>query len=405
MMRQSAGVVIAGKGVGHSYVEYLDDRTDRAWLEVNLSALVHNLRVAQSGGKQVMAVIKGDAHGQGAPRIGSVLEANGCNAFGVACLSEALDLRQAVRGPILILSYTPEARTSLLVKHKLMQTVTDLDYARALNAAAERCNAVVDVHIKLDTGMSRYGIMAQGETCYSEAIAEVCQVFEMKSLRVRGIFTHFSMADAPEGNAYTAWQLRSYNAVINGVRSSGIRAPFLCHTSNSAAILYHPEARFDMVRAGAMLFGVNPQGVPMQPKLLEQTMCLKARVGQVRSLPAGARVSYGGLYTADRPIEIAVVSVGFGDGYNRNWTGKGLYAVINGKRCPQIGRICMDTTVFDVTGVTVQRGDIAILYGRGGPSMDEIAAQCGTNNMEPVILCTKRVKRLYIDDDSGAIIK
>jgi len=223
----------------------------------------------------------------------------------------------------------------------------------------------------------------------------------MKNLCVKGIFTHFSMADMPERDAYTAWQLKNYNAVVNGVRERGIKQPFLCHTSNSAGVLFHPEARFDMVRAGAMLYGVNPRNVPFVNGPLEQVMSFKARVGHVDTFQKGTRVSYGGLYETERETEIAVVSAGFADGYLRCWTGKGVYAVINGKKCPQIGRICMDLCMFDVTGAGVKRGDVAILYGKGGLSLDELAQMCGSLNMEPTCLRTKRVRILYINDDDS----
>lgn len=384
-------------------MEYYSNITDRAWLEVDLAALRHNLEVAQATGKKVMAVIKGNALGTGAPRIGMELEKHGCDAFGVACLDEAIELRSVVTRPILILGYTPASFAAELVKFDITQTVVDLEHAKELHAAAEILGVCVNVHIKLDTGMSRFGIMAQGEKSYQTAALEVSEIFHLKNLHVQGIFTHFAMADIPDRNPYTAWQLNNFNAVVDEVRRLGIDQPFICHVSNSAGILFHPEARFDMVRAGAMLFGVNPRGVPMASDQLEQIMSLKARVYQVRNFPPGTHVSYGGLYTTTRETQIAVIPVGFGDGYNRSWTGKGMYAVIRGHRCPQVGRICMDTTMFDVTGANVRRGDIAILYGRGGPAMDEIAQMCGTNNMEPVILLTKRVRFQYVDSASSAI--
>ncbi len=374
---------------------YYSDKTDRAWIEVDLTAVRHNLGVALATGKKVLAVIKGNALGTGAKRVGAELSSAGCYAFGVACLNEAIELRSAVANPILILCYTPASSVAKIAEFQLTQTVLDVEHARELDAAAGKLGVCIDVHIKLDTGMSRFGIFAQGEAACRTVAKHVCEIFRMKHLCVKGVFTHFSMADMPNRNAYTAWQLENFNAVLSEVRGLGVSQPFLRHASNSAGILFHSDAQLDMIRAGAMLFGVCPHGGSWADGTLEEAVSLKARIQQVKSIPTGSFVSYGGLFQTNRETKIAVVPVGFADGYIRNWTGKGMYAVINGAKCPQIGRICMDSCIFDVTEVDAARGDVANLLGKDAISLDDAAALCGTNNMEPIILHGDRVPVLY----------
>ncbi len=381
------------------------NKTDRTWIEVDLAAMRHNLGVAQATGKKVMAIVKGNALGVGAKKIGAELAGAGCDAFGVACLDEAIELRAAVDNPILILSYTPASCVARIAEFRLTQTIVDGAHAKALNAEAQKIGVCIDVYIKLDTGMSRFGIFAQGESACHAAASEACEIFQMKQLRVKGIFTHFSMADMPNRDTYTAWQIENYNAVLEELRMLGVTQQFLRSASNSAAILFHPEAQLDMVRAGAMLFGVSAHKDGWAAGKLEEAIAFKSRVHQVKHVPAGSYVSYGGLYQTRRDTKIAVVPVGFADGYIRNWSGKGMYAVINGAKCPQIGRICMDSCMFDVTETNVERGDVVHLLGKGGISLDDAAELCGTNNMEPIILRGNRVPILYLNEtmDDGSL--
>lgn len=380
-------------------MNYYSDITDRAWVEVDCAAFAHNLKAAQAhaGGKPVMCVIKGDAHGHGAAQASVTLASHGAYGFAQACLDEAVNMRLAVDNPILILGYTPIGSAHFLKEYNLEQTILDLEYARALNAEAARGKYICDVHIKLDTGMTRLGIFAQGASCHKAAIKDVCEIFKLKNLHVRGIFTHFAAADMPERDLYTKWQLENYNAIVDGVLASGIEKTFDCHTSNSAGILFHPEARFDMVRAGAMLYGVNPRNIPFVNGPLQEALTMKARVAQVKTVPAGTLVSYTGLYETKTTTQVAVIAAGFADAYMRELTGKGAYAVINGHKCPQIGKVCMDMCMFDVTGCDVKRDDIAILYGRGGISLDQMAQMSGMLNLEPTCLLTKRVRVQYMN--------
>ena len=372
--------------------------TMRAWAEIDTGALLRNLNLAKRiTGKQVMCVIKGDAHGHGAVACGRVLEAGGADAFAVACLEEAIALRSAgIRLPILVLGWTPADFASSLVQYRLSQSVLDEAYARELNDAAAALEQPISIHVKLDTGMSRTGIFAQDDPV--EAAEAICAIAALPHLKIEGIFTHFAAADMPEKDAYTAWQVQNYTAVLRSLEELGFTAPVIRHAGNSAVILSHPEAHFDMVRMGVMMYGLYPDGVWQPNGPLAPILTLKARVSQVKTLPEGAHISYGCTAKTLRPTKIAVVSAGYADAYPRSLSNTGAYAVINGVQCPQIGRICMDLCMFDITDapVPIDRGDEVILYGKGGMPMEEVARLAHSINCEPLSLLTNRVKKIYL---------
>lgn len=370
--------------------------TVRVWAEIRKDAFVHNLALAKKlTGKQVMCVIKGNAHGHGAVACGTVLESHGADAFAVACLSEGIELRMGgIQKPVLILGWTPAEQAGQIAEHGLAQSILDEDYAVELSEAACAAGVTVDVHAKLDTGMSRTGIFAQEDPKAAAQIVD--RIGKLPGLNLCGIFTHFAAADMPEKDDFTAWQLANYNAVLSELKELGFDREVVHHAGNSAGIMYHPETHFDMVRMGVMMYGLYPDGVFQPDGPLEQALTLKARVAQVKELPVGAHISYGCTAKTERPTKIAVVTAGYADAYSRSMSNKGAYAVINGFKCPQIGRICMDMCMFDVTDADVHRGDEVILYGRGGMPMEEAAALAGSINCEPLCLLTNRVKRIYI---------
>ena len=369
--------------------------TMRTWAEVDLSALVDNLKLAKSRtGKQVMCVIKGDAHGHGALACGKALEANGADAFAVASLEEGIALRQSgIRMPILVLGWTPAEFAHLLVRHRLTQSILDEDYAKELS---ESLTAELDVHVKLDTGMSRTGIFAQEDP--KAAAKAVLRIANLPNLRLTGLFTHYAAADMPRKDDFTAWQLENFKAVLRELEQLGYTQKLLHHTGNSAVILNHPECYFDMVRMGVMMYGLYPDGVWQENGPLKPVLTLKSRVAQVKQLPAGAHISYGCTARTERVTKIAVVSAGYADAYPRSLSNTGAYAVINGVKCPQIGRVCMDLCMFDITDaqVPISRGDEVILYGKGGMPMEEVARLGNTINCQPLSVLTNRVRKVYI---------
>ncbi len=373
----------------------------RTWAEIDMSALLHNFMLAKATGKKVMCVIKADAYGHGALRCGAFLEKHGADAFAVACLSEAIALRESgISVPILILGYTPPDFARLLADNDIMQTVISEENALELNEAAAARSVKVKVHIKLDTGMSRVGLLAQGREnalAAAEAAARICA---LPNLIVKGMFTHFSVADTPAEDEYTAWQLENYNIVLDYLSERGLR-PECCHTSNSACIMAHPETRIDMVREGIVLYGMYPDSLPRENGPLRPVMTLKSRVAQIRRFPSGASVSYGRTYKNDESISTAVILAGYADGHPRRLSNQG-YDTINGRRYPQVGRICMDMHMVNITGHEdeVHTNDEVCLWGGSGMSTEAVSQIVGTINYELTCLITPRIPRVYINEEA-----
>ncbi|MBQ2110912.1 MAG: alanine racemase [Clostridia bacterium] len=370
-----------------------EDKTARTWVEIDLKALKHNLDYAKRNiGRKVICVIKADAYGHGAVQCGKYLEANGADMFAVATFWEALELRDAgIKLPILVLGYTDPVHAEQIAALDLEQTIVDEAHAVAMNRAAKELGVTVKVHVGIDTGMSRIGVFAQAN--HREAVDAVERICNMSNLDVTGMYTHFAAADDPAQYDFTSFQYRNYATVFNGLAERGIRIPN-CHVSNSAAILSSP-VHFDSIREGIILYGLYPNSRPVEYGVLEPVMTLKSRVTQVRELPAGATVSYGRTFTVTEPIRSAVICAGYADGYNRRLSNQARIA-INNRFYPQIGRICMDVAMANVTGGDVKPGDEAILFGKGGMSLEEVSQIVGTINYELACLVSKRVPRVYI---------
>ena len=365
----------------------------RTWAEIDLGALRHNLGIAKATGKKVMCVIKANAYGHGAVACGRFLEENGADAFAVASIGEAAELREAgIKLPLLILGYTPSEYVPLLLEYNIAQSAVDEEHALLLSEAAQKIGGRLKVHVKLDTGMSRLGIFAQGEAAANDAAEAVLRICAMKGLEVEGLFTHFSIADEARGDAYTAWQLENYLTVLNRLEREGARPP-VCHTSNSACILSHPETRVDMVREGIMLYGLYPNSLPQEGPL-QPVMTLKSRVVQVKDFPERTTISYGRTFEASAPMRCAVICAGYADGLPRRLSGN-FEVFINDKPYSQVGRVCMDMCMADVSHSDVKRGDEVVLFGAGGISTEQAATTVGTINYELTCLVTPRVQRVY----------
>lgn len=370
--------------------------TARAWAQIDLAAMTHNFNIARQTGKKVMCVIKANAYGHGAIPCGLHLQELGADFFAVACLAEALELRDGgITKPMLILGYTPAEYAPVLAQHSITQTVQDENSAVELSRAAMEAGVTVDVHIKVDTGMSRIGIYAQGKEAALAAADEVERIYALPGLRVRGVYTHFSVADAPEQDSYTKWQLDNYHMVLDALSAKGIH-PELRHAGNTAAIMNHPESHFDMIRAGIMLYGMYPDNIHRQGPL-RPVMTLKSRVAQIRELPAGVSVSYGRTFETRQPTRMAVITAGYADGHPRRIS-DASYDIINGRKFPQIGRVCMDMHMLDITGDdTVRVGDEVSLWGGEGMTAEQIAQKVGTLNYELTCLITPRIARVYVN--------
>lgn len=376
----------------------MEDYLLRARAEIDLGAIRCNYNIAKASGKKVMCVIKGDAHGHGAVKCGRFLESLGADAFAVACLEEALQLRDGgITKPILILGYTPPTPNAVAViaRAGLMQTLLDEEYAQCLDKSARSAGVRVECHIKLDTGMSRLGVYAQGAKAAKEAGVCARRMFDLEGLKVSGIYTHFSAADMPDRAWYVRCQIDNFLTALDALGLDTLPERPLIHMSNSAAIMGCPEARFDMVRAGVMLYGLYPDNLPHPDGPLMPALCLKAPVVQIKELSEGAYVSYGMTYRIPQRTRVAIVAAGYADSYPRALSNTGAWALIGGMRCRQIGRVCMDLTLFDVGSAKVEVGDDVILYGAGGMSLEEAAQLSDTINCAITSTLTNRVKRIY----------
>ncbi|MBI2845092.1 MAG: alanine racemase [Chloroflexi bacterium] len=372
------------------------------WVQIDLGAIANNLREIKrrvGEGVGILATIKADAYGHGAVKVARALLANGASMLGVATLSEALVLRKAeITAPVIVLGYTPawQARTAVL--NKVTTTVFSLDVARALSRAAVALNSQVKVHIKIDTGLGRLGLLPQ------EALDFVRQIRNLRNLIIEGIFTHFAVADDPHarstpgwGREYTAQQLQTFTAIIQQLEKEGIKIP-LVHAANSAAIFTLPDSHFNMVRPGIAIYGLDPSPQVPCPPGFRPTMTFKTQIAQVKELPARSYIGYGSTYSTERPMRIAVLPVGYGDGFRRgpqNWG----EVLVRGKRAPVVGRVSMDQSTIDVTHIPEARqGDEVVLIGEQGGeriTAEEVAERLGTINYEVVSEILARVPRVH----------
>ncbi|GIV74117.1 MULTISPECIES: alanine racemase [Caldilinea] len=371
------------------------------WIEVSRSALVNNYRLLRSRlatTTKFMAVVKANAYGHGAAETARILQGAGADAFAVATLQEALELRAAgIERPILVLGYTPASQTSLAVKHSITLTLFDLETAAAMNAIARAQAQPLIVHLKVNTGMNRLGVKPP----LAPQMVAALQQFE--ALRLEGIFTHFATADELDKRHAEA-QFRRFQQLLEELERNGLRPP-LAHAANSAALLTMPHTHLDMVRPGIALYGLDPDAEQCRlPEGFRPALAWKAIVVQVSDLEPGEAVSYGREFIANRPMRIATLPVGYADGFPRkpqNWGS----VLIHGRPAPILGRVCMDQCVVDVTAIEtghgpVRQGDEAILIGRQGDaeiSAAEAGRRVGTNNYDIVSRILARVPRLYVD--------
>lgn len=372
------------------------DGTDRAYLELDLNNLEHNVRVLREAlpeGCELMAVVKAQAYGHGAFESAVVLSKLGISAYAVACIDEAIQLRKAgVKGDILILGYTSPLRANELHKYDLTQTLIDHAYAVSLNERGIKLKA----HIKIDSGMHRLGY-APTET------DRICEAFSMKNIEITGIFTHLSCADSLDESdvAFSHGQIDCFYGLLDKLKSRGIKLPKV-HIQSSYAFLNYPELKCDYVRAGVILFGFysSPNDEVKLKVDLRPVLSLRSRVILLRDIKCGESVGYGRAFTAGRDSRIAMLPIGYADGYPRSLScGRG-YVLINGKKAPVVGRICMDQMTVDVTDIPdVKLGDIVTLIGKDGG--EELTAAMVADNTESIAneLLSRMGRRLKIVTD------
>lgn len=357
---------------------------DRAYIELNLANLTHNvsvLKAALPANAELMGVVKREAYGHGSYAVATHLEKTGVKAFAVATIDEGIALRRyGIRGEILILGFTDVRRAKELKTYRLTQTLIDFPYAEKLN----RQKIPVSVHIAIDSGMHRLGLD-------TDDLDGVQKLFQMKHLHIQGIFTHLCCADSrkPEDISFTRKQIRSFYGLISQMETAGLPIPKI-HLQSSYGLLNYPDLPCDYVRAGISLYGVfsSPDDrTLLQPKL-RPVLALKAKVVLIREISRGETVGYGRTFRAERNSRIAILPIGYGDGLPRNLSGKAMVR-ISTHLLPVIGRICMDQLAIDLTGADdVSVGDTAILIDNAENShllAPNVAALSGSISNE--LLC------------------
>lgn len=368
----------------------------RTWAEISLEALEHNynqLRSKISDDCMFLAVIKANAYGHGAERVALRLQVLGADYFAVATLDEAIKLRECgIILPILILGYTPAEYANKLIEHELTQTVFSREYGIALAAQAEKAGGVVDIHIKIDSGMSRLGFSALDPTT-PQAVAEVCS---LSSFNPEGIFTHFSVAEEDDGEEYTMEQFDRFADILSILRDEYSTQFEIRHCANSAAMINYPCTHLDMVRVGIALYGAYPNPQNTEGIDLHPVMELKTRIIQIKNFPAGTSVSYGRTYTTDRAMRIAVIPIGYADGLMR-LSSNNFIATLHGRQVKSVGRICMDMCMLDVTDVlNAKTGDEVTLFGAGrNISVEDYARAANTISYEVFCSLSERIPRIY----------
>ncbi len=373
----------------------MDDLKKRTWAEVSLGAIEHNYRAMRAKlapGTRYMGIVKADAYGHGAVRVSQLLEELGCDYLAVACLDEVRVLRKAGIGlPIMILGFTPPEYAAELADLKATQAVGSLAYAQALSKQLSGTGKTLKVHVKLETGMGRTGFRAFGE----DSLADAAQAVQLPGLAAEGVFTHFCVSDGnEEQRPFTNVQFDRFKNGVEAIQAKSGHTFEIRHCTNSGAMLSFPGTYMDMVRPGVALYGLYP-GPDHGHIDLIPAMELKSRVAYVERHEPGDTVSYGRTFTVEKPSEIAVLPIGYADGLHRVLSNK-LTVALNGHKVRQVGRICMDMCMLDVTGLDVKSGDVAELFGRTMPCGD-MADLAGTIHYELVCAVSARVPRVYVD--------
>jgi alanine racemase len=361
---------------------------------IDFSALSHNLsqiRERLSTGCHIMAVVKANAYGHGAVEISRWLVQSGVTRLAVASVQEGLALREAgINAEILVLVDLFDSHVQDLIAYRLTPVITEQRLLPGLAQAAASRNHPLGIHIKVDTGMGRLGFSP------SELASLFNALPKWKSLRIEGFMTHLADSDGDDPS-HTEQQLKTFCGLLEQVEQRGVKVPFV-HVANSAAIIRYPQSHFSLVRPGIMLYGYHtlPKDVPCPP--LKPVLSLRTTVMQLRTIRPGETVSYNRTFVAKRPSTIAVLPVGYADGYSRRLSNQG-FVLIKGRRAPVVGLICMDMTMIDVTDIpSVRVGDAVTLIGRDAQDAiwaDQLADWTGTIPYEVLCAIGRRIPRVY----------
>lgn len=370
---------------------------DRTWAEISLENIKYNyasIKSRLSSGVELLGVVKADAYGHGAVPVAHAIVSAGCKYLAVATDCEALELRRAgISSEIIILGYTSPGSTESLIENNIIQSVSDYETARLMSDLAVKLDKKLRIHIKMDTGMGRLGFTCRGGVF---DIDSALRVLKLPGLSPEGIFTHFAVSEVISSD-YTD---RQFEAFISGIdeleRKSRIKFK-VRHCSNSGAVCSHGNMQLDMVRPGILLYGMYPgddRDIPLRP-----AMQLKTRIIHISEAEPGWSISYGRKYTAETKRKIAVVPIGYADGLHRVLSGK-IDMLVNGRRVPQVGNICMDMCMIDVTDAgDVAIGDVVTVFGSDEAeniSAEELAEKAETIHYELLCAVSKRIPRVYV---------
>ena len=365
------------------------------WAEIDLDAISHNGQAFKrhvGENVEIMAVVKANAYGHGTVPVAQAALQAGATSLAVHRMIEGIELRQAgIQAPILIMGYTPSSGAAQIVQWQLTPSLINIEFAKSLSAQAVTAGTQVPAHIKVDTGMNRYGLLPDEVLDFAKLI------IKLPGLYMEGLFTHFATADWTD-QTFVLGQLEDFNAVVAELQSNQIRIPIL-HAANSAATMRLPEAHFNAVRIGIAMYGLDPSDEWSPVFEIQPALSLKSRVSRVQELPVGAGISYGRTAITEKRIQAALVPVGYGDGFHRILSNKGA-VLIHGQRAPILGRICMDQFVVDITGIPdVKQDDEVVIIGCQGDATiraEDIGLLAGTINYEVTTSLLPRVKRVYL---------
>ena len=367
-----------------------------AWAEISLSALRHNFTVLKklAKGSEVLPVVKANAYGHGAVQASKAFIQAGARFLAVAFVQEGVELRKAgIRMPILVLTPTLPPEIPTLLQNGLIPQVSSLEGAKQISKAALKLRLPsVKVHVKIDTGMARVGFKP------FETLQAVEEIQKVPRITVDGVYTHLATADWTDP-VYAWKQITLFRQALEKLEQSGIH--LATHVANSAALMtYYPQSKGTWVRPGIALYGLYPNSKMKNKVKLTPVMQVRARILHVKTLEKGESISYGRTYTAKKKMKVATIAMGYADGLLRSLSNKGT-CLIKGKKASFVGRVCMDMTMVDVSGISgVKAGDAATLFGRDGKTflpVEEMAANANTISYEILCAIGDRVPRVYRD--------
>ena len=366
--------------------------TAATWAEINLDNInfnLNNIKKLLKEDTKICTVLKANAYGHGSVEIAKFLENKNVDYFAVARLEEAIELRENnIKMPILCLGFVPEESLEYAIKNNITLTIYSLETAKKLNDISEKIGVNANIHIKIDTGMSRIGFEVN-----EESIDQIIKIANLKNLYIEGIYTHFAKSDEIDKD-FTYKQVNRFKFIIDNIEKKGINIP-IKHVSNSAAIMDLPNLNFNMVRCGIVLYGCYPSDEVIKDRLqLKPAMTLKTRVSHIKELKEGTGISYGLRYKTRKQEKIATIPIGYADGFTRMQNNPKVS--INNEVFNVVGRICMDQCMVRIDNdIDIKIGDEVIIFGESNISADDIAKDLGTINYEILCMVSRRVDRIY----------